>query len=53
MLRPLKYIDKTHVQQLAGFSLLNLDVYITKNGYDIVKFNKYIKSCMQHLAGKG
>ena len=51
-------LNKMHLETKAAARgirqrLANLDTYITKIGYDIVKFNKYVKSQMQHLAAKG
>ena len=51
-------LTKMHLETKAAARgirtrLSNLDTYITKIGYDIVKFNKYVKSQMQHLAAKG
>lgn len=51
-------LNKMHLETKAAARgirqrLSNLDTYIVKIGYDIVKFNKYVKSQMQHLAAKG
>lgn len=51
-------LNKMHLETKAAARgirqrLQNLESYISKVGYDIVKFNDYVKSQMQQLAAKG